>query len=177
MFRYPPTNICTHCRGTVDNRAFFVILATIYPSILLRLYFSSLLLFFLFFLFPFPIALISFEFFSYSTSWSRRQSPLSHGSRGRWGIYEQRKYRWTSDIYGIEECSNCGRLYLSYNSVGRFLEHARVRRTCKRSWLPLSVLPRMHTHGTVISYVIGTNCHGSFSFDYFFFFFSIEGGG
>lgn len=31
------------------------------------------------------------------------------------------------------------------------------------------------THGTVISYVIGTNCHGFFSFDYFFFFFFDRG--
>lgn len=160
---YPPTNICTHCTDTVDNRASFVILATIYLSFF-RLYFSSLL-FSPFFPF-FPIALISLEFFPIR---HRDANPLSHGSRERWGIYEQRsrKYRWTSDIYGIEEC-NDGQLYLSYNSVERFLEQSRVRRTCKRFWLPLSVLPRMHTRDRDTSYVIGTNCHGSFSFDYFF---------
>lgn len=137
------------------------------PRFIYLFFVSIFLLFFFppFFLF-FPIALISLEFFPIR---HRDANPLSHGSRERWGIYEQRsrKYRWTSDIYGIEEC-NDGQLYLSYNSVERFLEQSRVRRTCKRFWLPLSVLPRMHTRDRDTSYVIGTNCHGSFSLDYFF---------
>ena len=158
---YPPTNICTRCTDTVDNRASFVILAR---DLSIYLFFASIFLpffFFFFFLSPsdFP------RIFRHRDA-NPPSSPTGVESVGE--IYEQRprKYRWTSDIYGIEEC-NCG---LSYNSVFRAVASStNVLNASGFHYLSSQGC----TRGTVISYVIGTNCHGSFSFDYFF---SIEGG-
>lgn len=111
-------------------------------------------------------------FFSYRLDFPRifrhRDAPSPTGVESVGEIYEQRarKYRWTSDIYGIEEC-NCG---LSYNSVFRAVASStNVLNASGFHYLSSQGC----TRGTVISYVIGTNCHGSFSFDYFF---SIQGG-
>lgn len=161
---YPPTNICTHCTDTVDNRASFVILATIYLSFF-RLYFSSLLFspFFPFFSLS-PWFPSNFSLFDIAMP---IPSPTGVESVGE---YTSNVHVNTGGqaIFTVSRNATTIQLYLSYNSVERFLEQSRVRRTCKRFWLPLSVLPRMHTRDRDTSYVIGTNCHGSFSFDYFF---------